>query len=157
MLADLPERENDLAINQAKVAGIRRNINRSEFADEAVKRGRGKQFEECFAAPLGALRVNQLVPVLPFGDELQNHFGRVLEIGINDRNGVAFGVINAGADRDLMSKVARKDHAFHARVLCAQFAPNVRRAILTAVEHKHEFAVTVKLIHHGARAAIKFG
>ena len=104
------------AVHQAEIAGVQWDFGVGKLADEAVEIFRGPELEGGFAFALGAHAVDHVVAVHPLIDEIENHFGRILEIGVNDRDGVTGGVLDAGGDGHLMAEIAGEAHDADARI-----------------------------------------
>src|ERR1041385_8674558 len=58
-----------------------------------------------------------VVTIKPFGDKLQQYFGRILKIGVNHRRGIASRVFQAGGNRHLVPEISRKPYHAHPRIL----------------------------------------
>src|SRR5579859_2284234 len=125
VLTHLPHGQHHLAVNQPEVAGVGRNVNRRQTANDAVEHGRGEQLEPGFADAHRPLRIDHLVALVPLFDQLVDHLRRVLQVGVDNDDRVALGVVNAGRDGDLVAKIAGKLDDFDARVALAQFGGNL--------------------------------
>ena len=96
-----------LAVDQAEVAGVAGNRRFGERAGEAIEEVGGHKLEAAFAAARRALGANDVIALLPSGDQRMDDFGRILQIGVHDDDRAAGGVVEPGGDRDLMAEIAR--------------------------------------------------
>ena len=96
------------AIDQAEIAGVARRRDVAEPPHEAVEQIRRRPLEPAFALTRGALGRDDVVALLPFGDHLQDDFGRVLQIRVHHDDRAAGGVIEPDGDRDLVAEIARQ-------------------------------------------------
>ena len=69
-------------------------------------------------SPLALLahHVDDVGAVLPRRDHVRDQLGRVLEVGVEHRDGVAARVLEAGGERRLVAEVAREVDDAQARV-----------------------------------------
>ena len=58
-------------------------------------------------AALAALGVDHVEPAAPAGDQVGDHLGRVLQVGVDHDHRVAARVVEPGGDGDFLAEVAR--------------------------------------------------
>jgi hypothetical protein len=83
-----------------------------------------------------------------------NH--RVLEVGINDDDGIPARVIHAGGDGELVPEVAgemQHDHMFG--VLRVELIQQVRGAVVATIIHQHELPRFAQTFHYRVDATVK--
>ena len=104
-----------LAVEGAEIARIQRDIDIGHLVQGPVEESVGAAFEQPFFAlvPNG---VHHLVALLPMRQQVRYFFGRVLQIGVHHHEDVAARVVDAGADRRLVPKVARKTNHTNVRI-----------------------------------------
>ena len=115
-LAQPGQRVDDLAVEQPEVARVGLERDLREPPHERVEAARGDELEARLAAahpPLGDHHVDPLPPAL---HELRDDLGRVLQVAVDDHDGVAAGVVEAGGDRELVAERAREVQHAHAGV-----------------------------------------
>src|SRR5262249_45282516 len=78
----------DFAIHEAEVAAVEGNVDVADGTEQAIEQRIARAFDETFFA-LGADGVNDVVAGPPGGDELIQHFGRILEVAVHDNDGPA--------------------------------------------------------------------
>ena len=106
--AQLAHCQDDPAIHQPKIAGINRNFNIRDLAQQPVEIFRCGQFEPGFAGPFGAHGINHFVALAPFCDHLEHHFGRILQVGVHDDHRITLRKVRAGRNRHLVAKITTK-------------------------------------------------
>lgn len=123
VLAHAPKGQDGAAVDEAKVAGVERQRHLRQGVDEAIECARRPKLEGGFAVAGGADPVDNLVAFAPLCDHLGDHFRRILQVGVDQHDGVAIGVIEASGDGDLVAEVARQKNdpnMFVARLYLAQ-------------------------------------
>ena len=129
-LGHLQQRVQRPAIEQAEVAGVRLEVDLGEFVEQLVEPRGGRELERGLAlAPL-AHGIHDVRALAPLRDHLADQLRRILQIGVEHRDGVAGRVLQAGGERGLVAEVARQmDHA-HARVARGDRVEQLGRAVL---------------------------
>ena len=93
------------AVHEAEVAGIGRNVDARELADETVEAVCGKALEDGFALALVPLGINHLVAFAPFFKHLVNQTRRVLKVPVDNDDGIADTMVEACAECRLVPEV----------------------------------------------------
>ena len=96
-LGHLVEDVDDLAVEQAEVAGLARERDLGDPVHQAVVDLAGEQLEPGLAARGGPHAVDDLEAVAPALDHLGDDLGRILEVGVDHDDRVAACVVDAGA------------------------------------------------------------
>src|SRR5574341_851028 len=112
-------------------------------------RNPSKQTVKCLVAgPLDprllallAYRVNHLVSLAPLCDECWQHFRRILQVRIHDRDGIAARKIKPGGDGHLMAKVARQLDHDDALVLAFELRQSDAGFVTAAIVDKEDLEV----------------
>ena len=80
---------------------------------------------------------------------------RILQIGVDQHDGIAPGVVHPGSDRDLVAEVAGEVHNLDTLILCMQLAHDLRRAVAAAVIHQNQFPRLPRTVQHLADAPVQ--
>jgi len=110
-------------------------------AEEAVERADREQPRARFAVAALAHGVDHVVALLPAGDELRNQFRRILEVGVDQHDGIAPGRVEPGRERDLMAEVPREPQEAQALVAGRKAPQHVPRAVGRPVVHEQDLVV----------------
>ena len=92
--------------------------------------------------------IHHVVPFAPFGDELRQHLRRILQVGIHDDHAVAPGMVQPGADGDLMPEVARELHHRHVRIVRGEIVHDRQAPIAAAVIHEDDLVIGLGITQH---------
>ena len=98
---------------------------------------------------------HHVVAFAPGIDHLGDELGRVLQVGIDDHDGVAVGVVEARTHGSFLAEVARKVDHRHARIRIVQRAKNRHRAVLAAIVDVNDFGGCRQAIEHAGEAPVK--
>ncbi len=146
-----------VAVEQAEVPGLHRDDDVGERLDDAVEQPRGEELEPRLAFAFGAHGVDHLVAFAPLGDQIGDDLRRVLQVGVDDDDGVAARVIHPGGDRNLVAEVPRKvEDDDVLRVLRVERVHQLRRLVAAAVVDEHQLPGFAQARHHIADALIEF-
>jgi len=143
------------AVHEAVVAGIGRNVDARELADEAVEAERGKALEDSFALALVPLRVNDLVALAPLDHHLVDQAGRILQVAVDNHYRIAGGMVEARAEGGLVAKVTAEVDNLVVRVARKQALDNFAGAVLGTVVHENEFVLV--FLEFLLEDAVRFG
>ncbi len=111
----------------AEVTDVCRDLDSGDAADQPVEQlGRGALEAALAGARRSRWARDDLEPLPPFGRELQDQLGRVLQVGVHDDHGIAACEVEPGRDGDLMAEIARQAHVFDS---ARPFAPVASRTI----------------------------
>jgi len=80
---------------------------------------------------------------------LEDNLWRVLQVGVNDNDGVPLRIVQAGRNGCLVAEVARKVDDLHAFVLFSQAAHQVQGAVRTPVIDQYQLVWFAQGVHHG--------
>ncbi|MNL11089.1 hypothetical protein D3C87_1319100 [compost metagenome] len=94
------------AAHEAEIPRVHGDVHVGEPPQEAVEQGRRPLLEGRLSPPLGTDRVDHVVALAPLGHQLRDHFRRVLQVRIDDHDGLSGGVIHPRRDGGLMPEVA---------------------------------------------------
>ena len=92
-------------VHQRKVAAVQLHLDIGQQVINSVEAGIGKTLEGAFLT-LRSDSVNHVETLTPERDHLEDHLGRILQIGVDDGHGVAGRVLEAGRHRGLVSEVS---------------------------------------------------
>jgi len=106
--AHLRERIDDAPAHQPKIAGIERDIDLRQPADEPIKQPRRDALEEPLPFARAADRVDDVIPFAPFGDEVDDQLGRILQVAVHQDHRVAARRLEPGGRGELVPEVARQ-------------------------------------------------
>ena len=84
LLRHLAQRVEHLAVDQAEVADVGRDADRGYAVEYPIEQMSSGALEPAFAGARQAARIDDVVALLPFGDQLLDDFGRVLQVGVHD-------------------------------------------------------------------------
>ncbi len=133
------EHIHDLAIHQAEIARIERDFDIRDAVNQAIKDRRSELLEPGFALSFSAHSVDDLVTFFPLFRQFQDDFRRILQVSINDDDGIATRIVPAGRDGNLMPKIARKDDRADMPVGFSQFADFFCGAVCGTIVHEYKF------------------
>jgi hypothetical protein len=85
----------------------------------------------------------------PFGDELRDDLGRVLQIRVHDDDRVAPGMVESGGDGDLLAEIAAEGDGGQAPIGGADLAQRLQRVVLRAVVDEDDFERQADPLQHG--------
>ncbi len=143
------------AVDEAEVTGVDGHFHFSDLAHETIKDVGEGFFEGRFAFALGADGVDDLVALLPFGDEIGDDFGGVLEVGVDDDGSIAGAVVHAGGDGTLVAEVSGELDIFDGGVvLGGEFDP-FEAVVGAAIVDEEKFELVGKLIEEGGETLIE--
>ena len=94
---------------------------------------RGGTFDDGLTLALGALCVDNIVTILPFANQLRYQFRRILQVGIDDDNRVASGLVQAGAESDFLAEISAQIEQRNTIVYFPERVYPFQRAIDAAV------------------------
>src|SRR5439155_1577517 len=99
------ERVHHQTIQQAKVTDTLRHRGARQAVEEAVVEASRRPLEPSLRAA-NYHAIDDVVAFAPQGDELLEHLGWVLKVGVHDHNGVTAGQVDPGGECDLVAEVA---------------------------------------------------
>ena len=127
------------AVDEAEVTGVDGHFDFGDLAHEAIEEVGECFFEGCFAFAFGADGVDDFVAFVPFGDEVDDYFGGVLEIGVDDDGCIALAVVHAGGDGSLVAEVAGELDVVDGRVVLGGVFDPCEALVGAAVVDEEEF------------------
>ena len=139
------------AVEQAEVAGVGLEVDLGELVEQLVEPRGGGELEGGLALALLAHRVDDVGALAPLGDHVGDQLRRVLQVGVDHRDDVADGVLEAGGQRGLVAEVARQVDDAHARVGGGDPVEQLGRAVGAAVVDEHQLELVVGDRRAGAR------
>ena len=99
----------------------------------------GTETEDGFALAGTSDAVNDLESLAPLGDHLGDHLGRVLEVGVDQDDGVAPGVLYSCRDGGLMAKVSREGQDPDPGVQSLDIAKQTQSPVTAAIVDVDQF------------------
>jgi hypothetical protein len=90
----------------------------------------------------------------PSIDHGGNQFGRILQVCVEDNDGVAPRKDQAGRDGDLMTEISGQARVAHAGIALLQIAHHFQRIVVASIIHQHDFALSVEAVHNLRQAPI---
>ncbi len=155
MLAHVAQHLDNFFVHQPEVAGINRDIDIGDSVDDAVKQLGREELEPAFALARGTDGVDNLKASLPALDHFEDQFGRVLQVGVNQDDGVTGRVVHARRNRGLMAEVASKVNHLDARILLGQRVHHLHRAVTTAIVDQHQLPRLASRVHDFGDARVE--
>src|SRR5690606_148244 len=112
---------------------------------------------ECgFAVAAAALTVNHVETFAPPGDHLEDDFGRILQIGVDEHDRIAARMIEARSDRDLVAEIAGKLDDADLVVGRGELLHDLERPVLAAVVDIDDLVVELgQRLHHRRGAGME--
>lgn len=135
-----PQRVQTWPGDETEIPGIGRKIGVNERPHQTVEQPGGESLGQRLTVTPQSLPVNDVVSLAVFGDHLEDDFGGILKIGIDDDDGIAAGGIQSGGHGGLVAEVVRQAEHFDSRVGRGPFHQQVQCPIGTAVvdeDHLH--------------------
>ena len=120
-------------VHQPEIPGVRGDVHVTEPTDDPVKEPGGKSLENVLPRSGSPLGKNNLVALLPFVDQLRDQLRGILQIGIDDNDGVAGGVIDARSSGHLMTKIPAEEDVLDVGVLSGQLGDDAAGFVGAAV------------------------
>ncbi len=133
------ERVNDLAVHQAKVAGVGRNFHAIAQVDQFVKPAGQGDLQTRLVVPRAPDGVDHVGAVAPLGQHLRGQRHRVLPVAVHQQHHVAARRLDAGGQRWLLAKITRQLQVDHLRVRLAHHAHHGGSVVATAVVDDDQF------------------
>jgi hypothetical protein len=106
-LRKLQQSVDNLSVEQAKIAGIVRQGHIRQRGQNAVERCRAQPFGQAIAGAPAADPVDDLRPTLPQLYQSGYCLGGVLQIAVERDDRLAWGIVQPGSQRGLVTKTAR--------------------------------------------------
>ena len=131
------------AVHESKVAGVRRNVDARELADDAVETERRKAFEKRFSGTLVALGINHLITFTPLFHHHRDKAWRVLKVSVNNDDCIALCMVEACTECGLVPEVTAEVDNLVAWRCREQFFKDFASAVLGTVVHENEFVLDV--------------
>lgn len=114
--------------------------------------------EERFPLTVAPAGRDVAVAFFPPGNHVRQQFRRVLEVGVHDDQGVAFGVVHAGQHGRFLAEITRQGHVGHARIFFVELAQNGQGPVAAAVVDEDEGeGVVCQAADDGARPFVELG
>ena len=107
-LAQLLHRVDHAAAHQPEVADILRQRHFAQVAHEAIECRGGGPFQPAIAIAPAALGVDRVVAGAPDRDQIGDHLGRVLQVGVDHDHRLALRMVEPRGGGDLLAEVARQ-------------------------------------------------
>ena len=131
------------AVHEAEVAGIGRNFDARELADDTVEAERGKTLEDGFALALVPLRVDDLVALAPLCEHFVDEAWRVLQVAVDNHHRIADCMVEPRAEGGLVPEIAAEVDNLVIRIARKQSLDNFARLVLRTVVHENEFVFDI--------------
>src|ERR671919_2684301 len=93
-------------VDESEVSGSDPDVDVGQPPEETVEGFRRPVLGATLAVALLHHRVDDLVPFAPPGEELRDHFRRMLEVAVHGDNGIAAGEVEPRRERDLVAEAA---------------------------------------------------
>lgn len=140
-LGEASEFSGDRAVNEAEVGGARNDIGVRNGANKAIEEARAPLLEAGVARVVLADADHDVGALFPRFDEARDELGRVLKIGVERNDGIAFGVVDAGGRCGFLAEVPREIKNAHPSVgmRALKSGENLERGIGTAVVYTENF------------------
>jgi hypothetical protein len=147
LLPQLQHSVDHAAAHQPEVAGVARKVHAADVLHQPIEQARGRPLRPGLAFTRAPLGVNHVEAVPPTCDERRDHFGRVLQIGIDHDHGLAAGVLEAGGGGDLLAEITRQIDDRHAWLDAMERLQKTQRGVAAAVIDVDRFP-RAQRIHH---------
>ena len=128
------------AVHHTEVARIQGNRDARQRSQQAIEEPVAHPLDEVLLA-LGADGIDDVASLPALLEEAQQFLGRILQIGVDDRDDVASGVLQAGRHRGLVPEVSREGEHLQVRVAAGEFLRHGKRMVVAAVIHQDDFVV----------------
>ena len=142
-----------LAVDEAEIADIARNVDRRELADQPVEQIGRHRLEAAFTLARQPLGIDDVEALFPFGDHIEDDFGRILKVGVHHNDRVAFRPVHAGGDGDLVAEIARQLDVAIALVRARLGFANDGARIARAVVDENRLGGRIELVEQGVEPA----
>lgn len=140
-LAQAAHRSDGLFVHQPEVTGVRYHRHGADPVDDPVKQRGGIALPARLAGAGDALADHDLIALVPLLHHLRNQRRRVLQIGVQQHDRLAGGVIDAGGERLLLAEIAAEFDSADAAVLRMPIAEPGEGVVLAAVVDGDDFPV----------------
>ncbi len=146
----------DTPAHQAEVAGVDRDVDRGQPAQAAVEERGARLLEQGLALTARALAVDDVEALLaPQAEHLGDHFRRILEVGVDDDNGLPARVVEPGGDGELVAEVAREGDEAEARVFGLELLEQRAGPVGAAVVDEHDLEGLAERLEHIGEAGVE--
>src|SRR4029450_13272690 len=102
-----------------------------------------------------SLPIHDVVSVGPGGEKFRNQLGRILQIRIDDDDGVALGVIEPRRQRDLLAEVAAEIDDRDSGIRILQAMEDIQGIVRAAVVDIEHLEIDHDRIEYGAKPLMK--
>ena len=143
-LAQLQERVERRAVEEAEVAGVGLKVDLGEAAHEGVEPARGGELEARLALAHPAPGDDDVGAVAPPLDQLGDQLGWVLEVAVDHHDRVPARVVQAGGQRHLVAERPREMQDADALVGVGQTVEDLGGGVRRAVVDDHDLVREVR-------------
>ncbi len=144
-----------LAVDQSEVARIDGHRDLTEAPHDAVEpRGR-RLLADRLAGPFVADGVDDVVALAPLASQLQRDLGGILQVAVHDDGGPAVGVVEPGADGDLVAEVARQPDRADPGIALAERLGRLVGAVSRPVVDEEHLGGAVELVHDTGQSPVQ--
>lgn len=157
ILAALAEGQHDAAIHESEVARVARDGHVGEPREQAIEEPSGEPLHRGLAGSMAALRIGHVNAVTPRGDKIADHLRRVLQVGVDEDDGIALGAVKAGGRGHLVPEVAAEGEELDTRVAAGERTDRRERAVGAPVIHEDDLVIIGTLAEHGVETLVQRG
>jgi hypothetical protein len=141
--------------HQPKIAGVERDVDLRRARQQPVEAVRRRPLERGFAGAAVAHSINHVGAVLAHGLEHPGQqFGRVLQIGVDDQDGVTAAQVESRGQRQLVTVIARQVDRDQVRILGREFLHDRPARIARAVIHQNDLIILAHRLSGGRAEAL---
>ena len=130
-----------MRVHEPEVAGIERNGDVGEPIEDSIEGAGRPALEPRLAVAFGAQAVSDVGAPAPAFQHLGDDLGRVLEVGVDEGDGITGRAFHAAGHGDLMAEIARQGEHPPPRIGALQLAQEVQRRVAAAVVDIDELEV----------------
>lgn len=152
-----PEGLDRSSAQQAEIAGILRNFKSAEVLCDPVEISGSGFFDKRLAMPFRALPVNCIVTLFPKGDHLNDEFRRILQIRIQQDDGIGVHMVQPRRHRSLFAEVAAQVDVRDTGIHGSQPLNDLLRPVRAPVIHKQDFPLGIQGVEYPDQPPVHFG
>ncbi len=150
------QRVDDSAAHEPEIAGIARHRQVAHLFHHAIERRRREFLDRRLAGTIRTRAVDHVEAFAPARDEFGYQFGLVLQVRIDDNDGIGIDMIDARRQRELLAEIAAQLQRRDARIGQAQRLHDVPGIVAASVVDVENAAIKIERIENEPETALEF-
>jgi hypothetical protein len=131
------KRNDSTPVHESKVTRIARYLKSRNFFEDSIESEGEKYLRGCLSLSRFALTIGHIVSLAPAFEHLRNELRWILKIGIEDHDNLAFGLIQATGDGELVTEVSRQSNCLYESALLGVLTDEWPGVVFATVIDEH--------------------